>query len=227
MWGIYHLKTGVRTAGPVTKLHCTKIVLIPAYPSAGRALAAAPVSVLHQHICETPALLPTGPACSKQQYLMPLWRKSGPVSCRVFNRLSQWRESQIPGGGAIPRKQMAIRFRLLATWETSSVLKPLHIKPALSAAGYIPRLLQDSERNVQLVSLHVLPYSRIAHSSHCHCFSSTRERFFLWAATQPGPTALCQAKTWAGKLPGLKLCGFNEIFYDLCSKLPVLSIVFE
>lgn len=102
MWGIYHLKTGVRTAGPVTKLHCTKIVLTPAYPSAGRALAAAPVSVLHQHIHETPALLPTGPACSQQQYLMPLRRKFGPVSCRVFNRLSHGRECPIPGGLLFP-----------------------------------------------------------------------------------------------------------------------------
>lgn len=99
VWGIYHLKTGVRTAGPVTKLHCTKIVLIPAYPCAGRALAASPMSVLHQHICETPALLPTGPACSKQQYLMPLRRKSGPVSC--IQQIITWERMPNPWRGGL------------------------------------------------------------------------------------------------------------------------------
>lgn len=69
--GLCHLQTGDRTAGAVSKLHCTKIALMPASPSAGRALAGAPVSVPHQHICTPPAPLPTGPACSEQQLQAP------------------------------------------------------------------------------------------------------------------------------------------------------------
>lgn len=212
MWGIYHLKTGVRTAGPVTKLHCTKIVLTPAYPSAGRALAAAPVSVLHQHIHETPALLPTGPACSQQQYLMPLRRKFGPVSCRVFNRLSHGRECPIPGGLLFPGNK----------WLSGSGCWLLE-RPAqllsLSTSHLLSQQLATSHASARQWEKHAAgqppcpPIQHTAHPSHCHCFSSTREGFFLWAATQPGPTALCQAKTWAGKLPGLKWCGFNEIFF--------------
>lgn len=69
--GLCHLQTGDGTAGAVSKLHCTKIALMPALPSAGRVLAGTPMSVLHQHIWTTPVPLPTGPACSEQQLQAP------------------------------------------------------------------------------------------------------------------------------------------------------------
>lgn len=116
-WSIYHLKTGDRTAGPVSKLHCTKIALVPAHPSAGRALAAAPVSVLHQHICETPALLPTGPACSEQQLRAPdaAAERIGASILQSIQQIITWESVPSPWGVAIPGREMARELRPLAT----------------------------------------------------------------------------------------------------------------
>lgn len=116
-WGIYHLKPGNGTAGPVSKLHCTKTALIPAHPSAGRALAATPVSVLHQHICETPTPLPTGPACSEQQLRAPD-AAAERIQASILQSIQQiiTRESvPSPRGVAIPWREMAGTLRPLAT----------------------------------------------------------------------------------------------------------------
>lgn len=115
--GLHHLQTGDRTAGVVSKLHCTKTALVPAQPSAGRALAGAPVSALHQHICTTPALLPTGPACFELQLKAPdaaaerIWSSI----LQGIQQISCGRERQVPRGFAVPGKEITIKFRLLAT----------------------------------------------------------------------------------------------------------------
>lgn len=161
---------------------------------------------------------------------MLLQRELGPASCRVFNRSSRGIACQVPGGVAIPWREMARELRPLATWETCSAPRlttsPLRSQQPVTSPCFCGALRGTGCSSPASAPF---PYSTALTLPALTASLHTWEGSSPWAAAQPASTALHQAETWAGKLPGLKWCGFNEIFffYDLCSKLPVLGIVFE
>lgn len=88
-------------------------------------------------------------------------------------------------------------------------------------------LLQDSERNMQLVSLHVLPYSTQLTLPTATAFPQPERDFSCGQPPSQVPQLCAKPKRELGNYLVLNDVGLMRFFYDLCSKLPVLSIVFE
>lgn len=155
---------------------------------------------------------------------MLLRREFGPASCRVFNRYPAGESAKTSGVLLFPGKKWLLNSGCWPLNRLAQLQASLHSQqpvpsPWFSRAGSAADgsvAASASSKSTQLV--------RPTTAAVVH----TREGFLPWAATQPASKALHRAGAGAGKLPGLKWCGFNEIFlYDLCSKLPVLSIVLE